>query len=175
MNSEVAMVDHARRAARDILDRQDFGMPVDVEAVANSLNIHIRRQDLEDNVSGLLVIKKEAVVIGVNSKHHPHRQRFTIAHELGHYELHRTSAHLFVDAAPVFFRNEESAKGNESQEIEANAFAAELLMPADVLRTLVTQPLDVFDDAAVRQLAAHFGVSAQAITIQLTKLALISV
>jgi Zn-dependent peptidase ImmA (M78 family) len=162
-------------AARRILAEGSYGMPVDVEQIAQRLNITIRQQELEDNVSGILVIKQDRAVIGVNKDHHPHRQRFTIAHEIGHYLLHREAARVFIDAAPVFFRDERTATGDEPQEIEANTFAAALLMPEQALRDLVRQqPLDVFDDAAVRRFAGHFGVSAQAITIRLTRLSLIT-
>ena len=84
--------------------------------------------------------------------------------------------HLFVDAAPVFFRDGQSATGVDGQEIEANAFAAELLMPESILRDLVgRQPIDVFDDAAVRRLASRFEVSPQALTIRLSRLGLVTV
>jgi len=58
-----------------------------------------------------------------------------------------------------------------AQEIEANAFAAELLMPEKLLTEMIhSKPFDAFDEGAVRRLAAQFGVSAQALTIRLTKL-----
>ncbi len=66
------------------------------------------------------------------------RQRFTIAHELGHFFLHRASSTVFVDAAPIFFRDESSSNGSQREEIEANAFAAELLMPEDAIRQRLT-------------------------------------
>ena len=163
-------------AAQHILATGDYGMPVDVEQVAQQLNIIIRMQELEEHVSGVLVIKEGRAVSGVNKDHHPHRQRFTIAHEIGHYLLHRESGRVFIDAAPVFFRDENAASGRDPQEIAANQFAAELLMPRRELRELVSQqPIDVFDEAAVRQLASQFGVSAQALTIRLTRLGLVTV
>jgi len=170
------MRESPEEAARQILAEGTYGMPVNVEQIARRLNITIRMQELEDTVSGVLVIKHATAVIGVNKDHHPHRQRFTIAHEIGHYLLHSQAARVFIDAAPVFFRDQHAATGDDPQEIAANQFAAELLMPERVVQDLVRlQPIDVFDDAAVRRLASHFGVSAQALTIRLTRLSLISV
>ena len=61
----------------------------------------------------------------------------------------------------------------QAQEIAANAFAAELLMPEDAVREYVGDRLvDVYDDATIRRLAARFGMSVQAITIRLIRLGL---
>src|SRR4051812_22563300 len=122
----------AVRKAKDTLDRVGSKVPVDVEAAAKACGVRVVHQDLEDSVSGMLVIKDGHGVIGVNQNHHPNRRRFTIGHELGHYILHRRKAKVFVDASPVFFRDETSADGTETQEVDANAFAAELLMPENV-------------------------------------------
>jgi Zn-dependent peptidase ImmA (M78 family) len=159
--------------ARELRTQVDSSIPVDVEAAAQALNIAVRYQALEDSVSGILVIKQDGAILGVNEKHHRNRQRFTIAHELGHFLLHKEAADVFVDSV-VFHRDELSATGTMQQEIDANAFAAELLMPADTLKAKVgPQPLDMFDDARVRRLATEFGVSTHAMTVRLTRLSLI--
>jgi Zn-dependent peptidase ImmA (M78 family) len=68
-----------------------------------------------------------------------------------------------------------SSEGTSQQEIEANAFAAALLMPeAELKRLLDDHPVDAFDEMSVRRLAARLGVSAQALTIRLTRLGLVS-
>ena len=80
-----------------------------------------------------------------------------------------------MDRSPVFFRDESSSEGASRQEIEANAFAAALLMPeADLKGLLDDHPVDAFDDLTVRRLASRLGVSAQALTIRLTRLGLVS-
>lgn len=168
----------ARKAegkARELLTDTGAGVPVDVESVAASLGLSVVDQDLESPVSAMLVVKNGHGVIGVNANHHPNRRRFSLAHEIGHYLLHREQATVFVDAAPVFFRDDTSSAGTERQEVEANAFAAELLIPTASLRERVEQQaLDPYDDAAVHRLARAFGVSAQALTIKLVRLGLIS-
>lgn len=160
----------AIEAARRILQETDYSIPVDVEDVARTRNVTVVRQELDESVSGVLVVKDGRGIIGVNDKHHPNRQRFTIAHELGHYLLHNGSGEIFVDRSPVFFRDETSSGGVKWQEMDANAFAAELLMPSeDLKQQLNERPIDAFDDMSIRRLATRFGVSAQALTIRLTR------
>ncbi len=169
------MSNRAVERAKRTLEGFEDHLPIDVEAIIVAHNIAIRKRPLEETVSGMLVVKKDHATIGVNESHHPNRQRFTLAHELGHFLLHSNSSSVFIDASPIFFRDETSSEGSKLQEIEANAFAAELLMPENTLRRVINnQPLDAFDEGAVRRLAAQFGVSTQAITIRLTKLGLIN-
>lgn len=169
----------AKQTALKILKKYVYSIPVDVESIVGSEGILIRREELEDVVSGMLVIKNDRAVIGVNATHHPNRQRFTIAHEFGHYLLHRKLASVFFDESLVFFRDKEASEGRKHQEIEANTFAAELLMPESILKMRITeQPLDAFDESAesaLIKLAADFQVSTQALTIRLTRLGLITV
>jgi Zn-dependent peptidase ImmA (M78 family) len=168
------MLNKPVKEARQLLERFGEHLPIDVEAMIKELGLAIRTQELEDSVSGMLVIKDGRITIGVNKNHHPNRQRFTLAHELGHFLLHRNVSNIFIDASTVFFRDSTSSDGSKAQEIEANAFAAELLMPEERLRKIIrNQPLDAFDEGAVRRLGAQFGVSVQALTIRLTKLGLI--
>lgn len=165
----------AIREAKALLYESGHTVPVDVEAIAEAHGVSVVKQDLEDSVSGVLIIKDGRGIIGVNSSHHPNRQRFTIAHELGHYVLHPKAGTVFVDRSIIFFRDSDSAKGVDHREMEANAFAAELLMPEnEVMEQLDDQQIDAFDDLPVRRLAARFGVSAQALTIRLTKLGLVT-
>src|SRR6202167_2516650 len=107
-------------------------IPVPVEKIAKSLGARVRFSPLDDELSGFVFIKDGVPIIGVNSLHHPNRQRFTIAHEIGHLELHRNmiATAVHVDKSfPALMRNSQSAAGIEQVEIEANQFAAELLMP----------------------------------------------
>lgn len=168
----------AKKLAQSLIENYKLAVPVDVNSLAEQEGILIREETLEDNVSGMLVIKDERSVIVVNANHHQNRQRFTIAHELGHYFLHRSFSSVFFDESLLFFRDEKSAQGTKFQEIEANTFAAELLMPEQILRERLSQePLDALDDveqSALGELAAELQVSCQALTIRLTRLGLIT-
>lgn len=129
-----------------------------------------------DDVSGMLYRRPGAAVIVVNEHHSHHRQRFTIAHEVGHAELH--DADTYLDGlATLRFRDGKSATGTDTEEREANGFAAALLMPADWVRnrfiSLVTARRPIDESRAIAKLAAEFDVSEQAMRFRLVNLNLI--
>lgn len=141
--------------------------PTPVEKIAKAQGAQVRFSPFDDELSGMIYVKDGVPIIGVNSLHHPNRQRFTIAHELGHLELHRQmiTSNVHVDKNfPALMRDPQSATGTEQIEIQANQFAAELLMP----RTLIDQALarkqfDIDDDGPIEELAKKFRVSKQAL------------
>lgn len=146
--------------------------PVNVEGIASSLGILLRRTPAEDQVSGFLFKQKSGpTVIGVNSLHHPNRQRFTIAHELGHFILHDFDD-VHVDEYVMKLRSPESSTGENKDEVEANRFAAELLMPEGILEQEIARlgVQDVSNDRAMQQLAKQFQVSVQAMSNRLMTL-----
>ena len=149
------------------------GPPVDVRKVAASLGIRVERTDLGEDCSGVLVRDGDRAVIGVNRDHHRNRQRFTAAHEFGHFLLHEGDT--YVDSGfRVNFRDLESGSGTKRQEVEANAFAAALLMPEAWVKAAFRErsfELDG-DDDDLGTLAKQFGVSAQAMAIRLATLGL---
>ena len=152
-----------------------FRAPVDVVGLAERLGLTVILEELDDDVSGLLMVKGGKATIVVNSDHHANRQRFTAAHELAHYALHSSGAdHLFIDRK-VFFRDKAAATGEHAQEIEANKFAAELLMPKALLeQALEDEKIDLLDDFDVHHLARKFKVSEQALGFRIASLQLIS-
>lgn len=108
-------------------------VPVPVEDVASHMGATIVRESLETTISGLLLREGGAKLVAVNTDHHPRRQRFTIAHELGHLELH-PGDYIVDSVVRVNRRDKLSSMASDSQEIEANAFAATLLMPRTLVR-----------------------------------------
>lgn len=145
--------------------------PVSLDRVTRHLSIRVEYADLGNDCSGVLVRNRsaEGAVIGVNWAHHTNRQRFTVAHEIGHYVLHDAAA--FVDKHyRVNFRNN-TGSGTQNQEIEANRFAAALLMPREwVVRAFEDSDCDFSedDDEELCELAKSFGVSPQAMAIRLS-------
>lgn len=150
--------------------------PVDLEKVADTFGVKISYQDLENReLSGLLSISDDGAMIVVNAEHHLNRQRFTIAHELGHYVLHANQGtKLFLDA--IYHRSSVSSEGTDSMEIEANRFAAELLMPIHFLKQAIAEEEDrdllIASNGKdqrdlVKGLSTKFGVSPAAISIRL--------
>lgn len=162
--------------AQDVLEKSKIcEAPIPVEKLAGELNATIRHQAFDGEVSGMVHRQGEAAVIGINSNHPTTRQRFTIAHEIGHLLLHQAES-LHVDnklRSAVNFRDETSSLGVDDSEIEANQFAAELLMPEaflikDVKSVIATEP-----EAAIQELADRYRVSVQSMAIRLSKLGLI--
>lgn len=169
-----------RKRVTEILDQANItNSPIDVEAVARMLGAKVVYEELDEDVSGLLLITSGSSTIAVNAAHHENRQRFTIAHEIGHLVLHGSNQEdLFIDKK-VFNRNSKASEGMYRQEIEANRFAAELLMPKRFLEDILEDSedenggVDLSDDLAVYKLARIFGVSEQALAIRLASLNLV--
>lgn len=158
-----------RSAARELLLRHNaLSVPVDVARIAQNEGVRVEFTDLEDDVSGLLIRHRVPPVIGVNGNHHPVRQRFTVAHELGHLKLHNDQLHLDKKVA---FRNAESSRGTQPDEVEANLFAAELLMPEELLMGELRRHGSL-DESNIEEMARAFGVSTQAMAIRLSQLKL---
>ncbi|RDC60700.1 hypothetical protein HME9302_01915 [Alteripontixanthobacter maritimus] len=158
----------AEEKARLILKRLGPPViPVDTTEIAKRLGVELHALPLDDELSGMAFREGEKRVIIVNSTHHIHRRRFTAAHELGHHVLNHISDDVHVDTA-VFHRNARSRTGEDEKEVEANAFAAELLMPRSALK--VFGNIDVLDDLAIARLAKEFKVSQSAMAIRIENL-----
>jgi len=152
----------------------DGSLPVPVEDIVAKLGVPIVVETLDRNVSGLLFRQGESRAIGVNAAHPMVRQRFTVAHELGHLRLH-PGKELFLDHVRVNLRDDVSSLGTDREEREANAFAAELLMPHLEVTTEVRRVLDrggVADSRFIADLALLFDVSEQAMDFRLVNLGL---
>jgi Zn-dependent peptidase ImmA (M78 family) len=162
----------AEQAARSLLQRIEIDFaPIPVDTIAKRLGIAVQVVPLDDHLSGMAFTKDGHSVIVVNASHHPNRQRFTLAHELAHHVLHKDylNENVHVDTT-VLARNERSSAGIDIKEIQANAFAAELLMPQTQLRRL--GKVDVNDDVKLAELARTFKVSSSAMAIRLENLQL---
>lgn len=146
-------------------------LPVDLEKITQKLEIRVMEQQFEEGLSGFAYQKSGNKFIGVNSSELSRRKRFTIAHELGHLFLHKQDA-VNYDPAIMYFRDSHSSDGTDIKEIEANAFAAELLMPEDEVRKLIVKRggLNMEDTSAIQEMADSFEVSLLAMTIRLTNL-----
>lgn len=129
--------------------------PMDTRSLIKALGIGISSYPMEDQKSGYLKNEEGRWVIGINSMHHPKRQRFTMAHELGHYFLHKDTEGDLEDT--ILFRS--TGYGDKGIESEANKFAAELLMPEDMFRELVRTEAGLIEAVSDRM-----GVSALAVT-----------
>ncbi len=157
------------KSAALLIENEMFSPNFDVFRLVSELDIGCKRSnDLPSNVSGASMIKDGIRIITINETQSEKRKRFTAAHELGHILLgHDTSLNI-SGANQVLYRNDASSLGADWREIEANHFAACLLMPRELVeREISTSELS---EADVPNLAEKFGVSSVAMSIRLSKL-----
>jgi Zn-dependent peptidase ImmA (M78 family)/transcriptional regulator with XRE-family HTH domain len=149
-------------AARILGDAGINEPPVDPKQVATQIGVTVIPWDFPDAISGIFSSDEGALCIGVNKWHHAVRQRFTVAHEIGHL-IYGEGDDLFVDHSSVEWAA--WAVNNKQQRLErkANQFAAHLLMPQSWLR----RDFHRYGED-VGRLAQIYGVSEQAMWIQLT-------
>lgn len=164
------------RTAEQILDTLGVTEPpIPIQRVVRHLGLQIQHSELGDDVSGVLVVQGGRGLIGVNATDPRVRQRFSIAHECGHYLLHRKSAKLFIDKTYLAFRDGRSSTGQYRQERDANAFAAALLMPEPMLRSVLeAKQYDLEDEDDLEDFARTFEVSKQALTYRIANLELLT-
>jgi Zn-dependent peptidase ImmA (M78 family) len=173
-----------KRAFETLKDADSLTLPIDPWKVAAYLGVEIHLQTFEDEVSGVLLINGGERHVMVNSSHHGNRQRFTIAHELGHLILHHDRGdRLFIDTHMQMYQRvgapdsraylEPGSATTPQEERQANQFAAALLMPPDLL-VKASHERDLFDELDVTALALQFCVSEQAMAIRLQQLYVIN-
>lgn len=160
------------KSEMSILARHMKTAPVDLEAIFAELGIRYEEAFM-DGASGAIVRDGDKFAVSVNALESSNRQRFTAAHELAHYLLHRDlmgdgeRMHRHVDSlfdggqpsGDVIFKRE--------HEIEANRLAAQIVMPKALIEAKFP---DVNDPSA---LAKEFGVSKAAMEIRMKTLGLL--
>ena len=136
-------------------------VPVDVVSIAKTLGLGVyESHDLPEGIAGKIFRDRKhgghgEYSIVVRGADPFVRKRFTVAHEIAHYLLHR---HLFSGGGLVddaLYRSQLST----ALEAQANGLAADLLMPWHLLSPIAEKPIS--------ELAGLFEVSQQAMTIRL--------
>lgn len=148
--------------------------PVPVDRLIRLFGIKIVMKSLENNVSGFILQEDGKALIAINSFHPTVRQRFTMAHELGHFMLKHKPKGMIVDDQdfPLLWRDDEASHGTNLQEREANAFASSLLMPQEFLERDLRnlKNVDTHNETFIRTLARKYGVSPQAMLLRVSGL-----
>lgn len=154
--------------------------PVEIVRICNENGLKVFEEYLDSNISGLIVVDEKVwskydtdKFILVNLAESAVRRRFTIAHELAHYVLHRNADGLYAHRDIV---NDGTIISNIER--EANYFAANILMPETLVKEKVE---DIKNDfwgklpgfILVREIANHFVVSEQAAEVRLKQLEII--
>lgn len=148
-----------------------LSIPVDPVVLANRLGMSVHNAKFaDDNLVGMIAKRGDKVTLLVNGSDPPYRKRFTIAHELGHHFLHLLDDGEFVDTETELFRQPQEEQGEVTperrREIQANMFAAALLMPAD---EVVSRWKGC---RSVAEMARLFNVSESAMGIRVDQLGL---
>src|SRR5690606_5579232 len=107
--------------------------PVRIEKILEKLDIDLVEKDFDHSMSGAAIIDGDKRIISINKSEASPRKRFTIAHEFGHIMLHYDQE-LNVDLKPIRLnRDSTSTTGESWREVEANYFAASILMPSTLV------------------------------------------
>jgi Zn-dependent peptidase ImmA (M78 family) len=161
------------KSASDIIREYTADAPIKIEHLVEAFGIKLNRQaNLHPQIAGQVERMEDGTYeISVNEKDHYYRRRFTIAHELGHYLLHKRLIDDGVDDTKAYrslnigkFKN---TKIGPEQEAEANKAAARLLMPAQLVRRYHKE-----FGGDVKALAKKFQVSYEAMGYRLQGLGL---
>jgi Zn-dependent peptidase ImmA (M78 family) len=164
------MIDNviARRRAQKVLKDSIYLSPREMDIVdfAATFDVQVENRVL-DGTSAMLFQDGERAIVTVNKSllYYTGRYRFAVAHELGHFFLHR-------DLRPAFQCTEEMFLAWYRQvgaETEANAFAAELLMPEDDFRNRIRGQNPTV--SLIHQEAEYFGTSLTSTCVRLAELA----
>lgn len=148
---------------KEILDRYRSEIPVRIGALAAELGLDVRLSSLSPRISGLIEPSDDqSFSIKVNKFESEERQRFTVAHEVAHFLLHRNLIkNGIVDS--IMYRSALSSK----HEVEANRLAADILMPYDAIEAGLKELGNVRDEATATALARKFRVSLPAMKVRL--------
>jgi Zn-dependent peptidase ImmA (M78 family) len=148
-----------------IIQAHQNSFPIKVGAVAKGFDLTVKSSTLQGNISGEIKETSEGVLIRVNRHDVKQRQRFTLAHEIAHFLLHR---HLIGDGITddALFRS----KLPSAIETEANNLAADILMPMHLLaKHKRDNESTLKGEALYERLALDFEVSLTSLKYQLDK------
>lgn len=151
---------------REVIHRHLQNIPVKVGALARELGLVVKVGTLDYGKSGQIAPDSEApcgFAIRVNRHESKERQRFTLAHEIAHFLLHRDKIKNGIYENTLY-----RADGiSNREEIEANRLAADILMPREGLANRLRGINTAADDELAEQLASEFQVSKPAMEIRL--------
>lgn len=149
-----------------ILDKLGINWPEDLElleAIAWERGALVRHDKLDGAEARLTVMGRRAVITISTSVQNPHRQRFNIAHELGHLEMHRYQTNSSICTSQDLNRWDNRDKNNVL-ELQANEFAAAFLLPQRFFAGLCQAEPPSLD--FISQLADKFNVSLTAAALR---------
>ena len=150
---------------REIVERHRSSRPVRIASLAQDLGLEIVLAALSPNISGMIEPSDTAssgFKIKINKYEKEERQRFTAAHEVAHYLIHRDYIKNGIVDSALYRSNLSSFK-----EAQANKLAADIIMPAHSVREALRQLGGAKTDQNASALAIEFKVSVAAMKVRL--------
>lgn len=150
---------------KDIVRRHISDAPVRLGVLASDLGIEVFRSPLKPGISGLIEpspTARSGYRIKINRHESVERQRFTLAHEISHYLLHRELIRSGV-VDNTMYRSNLSSR----HEIEANKLASMIVMPDGIVERLKAEFAELPLDERVHRMASALRVSEPAMRIKL--------
>ena len=145
----------------EIVSRFLNSAPVDLDGMARALGLVVEERWFDEaDTAGMIERAGRTYRISLNHMDSPRRKRFTLAHEIAHYILHRD---LIGDG--ITDRGLYRSRLSDTIERQANRYAANLLMPSGLVRAAWRE-----GDCSVAGMAARFNVSEEAARIRLSEL-----
>ena len=165
-NRLLRSIDAREKAVVEKAHKRLLNSPVDLELLARELNVRYQNEDMQPGVYGSLTNTPDGFVIGIKYDDILTRKRFTFAHELAHFLLHRKQLGKGQALREnVFLRDTMSTNVlSRADERDANRLAAHILMPISKLKDAFAHGRPMY---TVARLAEIFGVSLQAMQIRL--------
>lgn len=156
------LIDSGRTEPSDLASLFGYHAPaVSVFDIAKRMGASLFYLPEKDgHLDGLLRIQAGEPEILINRKHHIHRQRFSVAHEIGHLLLHSETLLSGTMNSLVLYRDTSVGKNTSQVEREANRFGSRLLIPDDLIEQYSLH-------YGLDDLAALFQVSPEAMAIRL--------
>lgn len=159
---------HQPRTAARLLESLSIRKPeeIDLEAIAWLGGAKVKYREL-DGCDACIIGRADVgrAIISIDDRSLPRRQRFSLAHEIGHWEWHR--GHQLLCSKDDIRGSGAKLKGL-SKEAAANRFAADLLMPGFMLKKAM-RDFNRLDMRTVRELATRFDVSLTAMAYRLVE------
>jgi len=148
-----------------LIENYQTDFPIMLGRLASDLGLIVKRATLPANISGEIKEIGNDIIIRINRHDAKTRQRYTLAHEIAHFLLHR---HLLKTGISddVLYR---SAQSNEV-EAEANRLAADILMPMSKVEFLMKRHASLKGEILYQTLADELDVSTTALKIRLNKM-----
>lgn len=138
--------------------------PIKVGSIAKELGIEVKSATLGAGISGEIKRSGDSYIIRINRHDVKARQRFTVAHEIAHYLLHKDKiGDGIVD--DILYRSLLS----DDMEAQANRLAADIIMPLSYLKTKFKEYHPLKEEEKIEKIANDLEVSITAIKIRLGK------